>query len=399
MKLEKVLTFWDVFWAGLGYIVGAGIYSLLNITTKYGGNYTWVSFIIGGFISLMTGLSYADLSQKYDSNAAEYDYITKTISNKAKYITGFILISLGIFATATLMIAFTNYFTKLNKSIPYIAILVILTLITTTINIIGVKTTTNTNMIISIIESSTLLILIFLSRNHIKLNQINGDFNYNGVIQGGFITIFTYYGFQSISRLPEETKDSKNNIPKAIIASLTVSIVMYILTSIGVNSILGTENVKKTVSALADSYKKALGNTSYNVVNVIGLFSIFNTVMLTILFTSRLLYGMSEDVFPSNISKIFTQVNSKTKTPVNSIIFVAICAFIISNVKNVEKTTIITNVINFVLFALVNLAALILRLKEKNNKDYFIKKPIHCVLGFLSSLYMVYSSLSNKYIN
>ena len=126
----------------------------------------------------------------------------------------------------------------------------------------------------------------------VKLNQINGDFNYNGVIQGGFITIFTYYGFQSISRLPEETKDSKNNIPKAIIASLTVSIVMYILTSIGVNSILGTENVKKTVSALADSYKKVLGNTSYNVVNVIGLFSIFNTVMLTILFTSRLLYGM-----------------------------------------------------------------------------------------------------------
>ena len=103
MKLEKVLTFWDVFWAGLGYIVGAGIYSLLNITTKYGGNYTWVSFIIGGFISLMTGLSYADLSQKYDSNAAEYDYITKTISDKAKYITGFILLAppiiffLGVF--------------------------------------------------------------------------------------------------------------------------------------------------------------------------------------------------------------------------------------------------------------------------------------------------------------
>lgn len=388
-----------MFWAGLGYIVGAGIYSLLNITTKYGGNYTWVCFIIGGFISLMTGLSYADLSQKYDSNAAEYDYITKTISDKSKHITGFILITLGIFATATLMIAFTNYFRKLNKNIPYIAILVILTLITTTINIIGVKTTTNTNMIISIIESSTLLILIFLSRNHIKLNQINGDFNYNGVIQGGFITIFTYYGFQSISRLPEETKDSKNNIPKAIIASLTVSIVIYILTSIGVNSILGTENVKKTVSALADSYKKVLGNTSYNVVNVIGLFSIFNTVMLTILFTSRLLYGMSQDVLPRNISKIFTEVNNKTKTPINSIIFVAVCAFIISNVKNVEKTTVITNVINFALFALVNLAALILRLKEKNKKDYFIKNPIHCVLGFLSSLYMIYSSVSNKYIN
>ena len=47
-KLKNALSFIDIFFVGLGYIVGAGIYSLLSYATKYGGNFTWLSFIIGG---------------------------------------------------------------------------------------------------------------------------------------------------------------------------------------------------------------------------------------------------------------------------------------------------------------------------------------------------------------
>ena len=56
-------------------------------------------------------------------------------------------------------------------------------------------------------------------------------------------------------------------------------------------------------------------------------------------------------------------------------------------IENIYKVT-----VNFV-------SEVITCIKDKNNKDYYIKKPIHCILGFLSSLYMIYSSLSNKYIN
>ena len=42
-KLKSVLKFHDVFFVSLGYIVGAGIYSLLHITTKYSGKHTWLA--------------------------------------------------------------------------------------------------------------------------------------------------------------------------------------------------------------------------------------------------------------------------------------------------------------------------------------------------------------------
>ena len=67
-SFEKVLNFVDVYFISLGFIIGAGIYSLLNIVTKYSGKFSWLSFCIGGFISLMTAFSYYDLSKKYDTN-------------------------------------------------------------------------------------------------------------------------------------------------------------------------------------------------------------------------------------------------------------------------------------------------------------------------------------------
>ena len=83
-NLKEVLDFKDVFFISLGYIVGAGIYSLLYITTSYSKSYTWLSFIIGGIISLMTAFSYRDLSEYFDTNASDYDYITRGISHKLK---------------------------------------------------------------------------------------------------------------------------------------------------------------------------------------------------------------------------------------------------------------------------------------------------------------------------
>ena len=92
INLKESLGFIDVFFISLGYIIGAGIYSLIYLTTRYSGKYTWLSFIIGGFISLMTALSYRDLSEHFDTNASDYDYITQGLSMKLKYPVSYLII-------------------------------------------------------------------------------------------------------------------------------------------------------------------------------------------------------------------------------------------------------------------------------------------------------------------
>ena len=403
-KLKSVLKFHDVFFVGLGYIVGAGIYSLLHITTKYSGKTTWLAYLIGGFICLMTALSYSQLSRHFDSNATEFDYITNSISKKLGLGVGSLLIINGIIICTTLALAFSHIFYKVsNKIIPFPLIVTLLLAIATTINIIDVKLTTNVNMAISITESSALIILIlmtFFNKSLSKVPKIDLSSNlglknidYQGLIRGAFLTIIAFSGFESIPRLAEETQNSKQVIPTAIISSLLVTLVMYSLASISANNILGVEGVKNSLNPISMSFKKIFGNQSEIVLNGVTLFSIFNTVMLTILFVSRQLYGISKrGIFP----EIFQKVNPYTKTPINAILFVLVCVFILTFVKDTDKMSHYTNLGIFILFALVNLSAIILNkrgvLKTENK---FMKPGIHSIIGFIISLFMVGKSIKD----
>ena len=89
-----------------------------------------------------------------------------------KYIVGFVLIILGLFSLATLMLAFTNYISKLSPNMSQQWILLALIIVTSIVNSIGVKTTTNTNMVIAITESMTLVILILLSLYYLYVGII-----------------------------------------------------------------------------------------------------------------------------------------------------------------------------------------------------------------------------------
>ena len=162
-KLKESLKFFDVFFVSLGYIIGAGIYSLIYLITSYGKQFTWLSFILGGFISLLTALSYSDLSEHFDSNASEYDYITKGLTkDKFKFIIAILLVGLGIFTLSTLALAFTNISKKIFNRIPYKLILFMILFVTTIINVYDLKLTTNINMGISITETAVLIVLVLL---------------------------------------------------------------------------------------------------------------------------------------------------------------------------------------------------------------------------------------------
>lgn len=397
-NLKEVLNFKDVFFISLGYIVGAGIYSLLYITTSYSKSYTWLSFIIGGIISLMTAFSYRDLSEYFDTNASDYDYITRGISHKLKYPISYLLILLGIITTTVLTIAFTNIFKEtFNIKLPYFVILIISLTIPTLINIYDVKATSNVNMGISITETSVLILLIIFSFYKKKLtSNIIPDLSISKIydkipkiIHGAFLTVFAYSGFETIPKLAKETRNSSKNIPKAIIWSLTFTIILYTLVSLSVNNLLGVENVSKTKNPISLAYKVLLGNISKPFIDTITLFSIFNTIMLTILFSSRQLQALSEKkIFP----EMLTDINKITKTPIKAIITIVILVIAFCILTNINTSSHIVNLLLFLLFVLINISNIILNKKQVIKR----KTPYYSYFGLVSTLCILYSMISSK---
>tara|TARA_B110001469_G_C9635693_1_gene318734 strand:- start:706 stop:1938 length:1233 start_codon:yes stop_codon:yes gene_type:complete len=408
--MEKKLKLYDIYFIGLGYIVGAGIYSLLYLVTKHGKNYTWLSFLIGGIISMFTALSYSDLSNHFDSSSSEYDYITIGLTNnRFKKIIAYGLISIGILMLVTLCLAFSNILKKIFKHVSYNLIVGCIILIPTIINIYNVKTTSNINIGISILETGTLILLILLCffgnydnkitkfKNITKTKSISWD----GVIYGAFISIFAYAGFETIPKLADDTLESKKTISKGIIYSLISVIVLYIGVSLSVNKLLGYHNAGNTINPITYAYNILLGSKSTKVINVITLFSIFNTILLSILFSSRQIYGIAKkNVLPT----IFKTINKSTNTPIYCILVVSVIAYLLCLFTNINVSTRLSNTILLILFILINLASIVLAYKGKISVNGFSfsknknKNPgnisYYSIIGFSFSLGLLIKSLN-----
>ena len=59
------MNFWSVTALGIGSMVGAGIFALLGQAAFAAGSETYVAFILGGFIAILSGYSYAKLAACY----------------------------------------------------------------------------------------------------------------------------------------------------------------------------------------------------------------------------------------------------------------------------------------------------------------------------------------------
>lgn len=378
MKLKKVLNIYDLFFAGYGFIIGAGVYTLLGFTYKHSKNNIWISFIIGGLLSLLTGYSYANLAKNYKDSSAEYDYVSNNLSKNFGILVSFLLVSTSIFSIATLCNVFSQYLGKyvnINKSISKIVI----TCIYAFINIISVKGSSNLNILMSIAETSILLILIILSSNKWNISVTN---DVKGTIHGSFFTIFAYLGFESIVKLSEDTENPEKNIPKAIYISIIAAMIVYMGVSFAVSSLLKS-SLENSISPISDSFKVLYNDKFTKIIDSVAIMSISSSILLTIMSNSRMIYGISKK---SIIPKIFSKINNKTKTPVYAIILTSVLPLILSFLLDTEKLTIVTNVFIFIVFSLVNLSSYLMDYRKH-------KKNIISLIGFISTIIMVLFSV------
>ncbi|RLF57861.1 MAG: amino acid transporter, partial [Thermoplasmata archaeon] len=71
-ELERSLSLIQVTLMSIGIILGAGIYVIIGEASGLAGNMLWFSFIIAAVVATFSGLSYAELSSRFPSAAAEY---------------------------------------------------------------------------------------------------------------------------------------------------------------------------------------------------------------------------------------------------------------------------------------------------------------------------------------
>ena len=391
-KLKRTLNLFNVTVAGVGMILGAGIYALIGAAAVDGGNAIWLSFLLSALIALFTGLSYAELSSMFKGDAGEYDYINKSMNKQFALFIGLTVIAAAIITSSAVALGFAGYLSTLLP-IPYIAGALLIILLMSAINIIGIKEASWFNTVSTFIEFGGLIIIIILGFKYVgTVNLLELPNGVSGIFSSAALVFFAFLGFESVIKLSEETKNPEKTIPMAILLSIGITSVVYVLVAISAVSVVGWQALSESAAPLALVAATALGGISGPVLAIIALFSTANTILLSLITSSRQIYGMAkEDCLP----KFLSHISGKTRTPILAILMVTLVAVIFTLIGDIGVVANITNIFLFITFGAVNLALIVLRYKEPKMKRGFRlplnigKFPVIPLIGILSSVVMI----------
>lgn len=396
--LQRNLGLGQTTLSGMGIIIGAGIYALMGIGTQYAGNAIWLSFLIGAFIAILTGLSYGELSSMFPRDAEEYDFTKHAFGKKIALIIGLMLILTAVVAVATVALSFAGYLHSITN-IPVLLSAIFLVIGVASIDYCGIRQSCEVNIILTIIGVSGLLLIVLTGLKNLSFtNLLLMPHGFSGVLRAAALVFFAYMGFENVARLTEETKNPRITIPRAIMLSVILSSIVYILVALAAVSIVPWQQLAASEAPMALVAETLWGKGAFILLAIIALVSTAGTALMEIVTASRFVYGMAGE---KALPKTFAQIDEKTCTPYRAIELLLILALVFVFFKNIELVANITTTMLFTTFFMMNLAVIVLRYKEPKMKRLFkvpgsIRKiPFIPLLGSITSLVLLYFSIQN----
>lgn len=358
--LQRELGLVSVVLCGTGVIIGAGIFVLIGIVAGIAGQSSWLAFFVASVLAGCTGLSYAELSSKFPDDSAEAHYTRAAFGKHVGFLAGIMAILTGITASAAVSLGFGGYLSSLIGLTTTEAGLIILILLSL-IACWGIKETSWFVSILSIAQIVGLLFIAAIGLPSLNISQFTeiSWHNWQGIMSGAAIIFFAYLGFEDIVKFSEEAKHPRRTIPLAIIISIIVTTIIYVLVAVSSISILGVSALSSSSAPLADVAGKVFGNYASLIIAVLALAATSCTILILITATSRLIYGMAhkQHDLPKNLGKIQQQLG----TPVPAILLTVLLAIPFLLVGNIKLVAEITNFAIFIVFILINLAVIVLR--------------------------------------
>lgn len=385
MPLKRTLTLPLLTLYGLGNILGAGIYVLIGKVSGVAGMMAPLSFFVASLLVVTTAFTYSELSSRYPVSAGEAVYLFKAFGNRhLSFIVGIMIVITGVLSAATITVGFIGYldiFVDLSSLITITLLLTILGVLA----IWGIKESVQVAAFLTLIEVTGLLIIIWFGRDYLHnidtqayltVFQFEDLAIWSGVFAGSFLAFYAFIGFEDMVNVAEEVIEPEKNMPKAIILSLAIASIIYILVSLVAVNAVPLENLSAHKAPLALIYEQ-LSGFSPNLIAVIGMLAIINGALIQIIMASRVLYGMSKQKW---LPSILSNINKKTKTPIYATLIVVLIIYILALWLPIMTLAELTSLFILIIFSLMHLALLVIKKKQpkpsENIRRYHFSLPL-----------------------
>jgi basic amino acid/polyamine antiporter, APA family len=379
---------------GIGTILGAGIYVLVGKVAGEAGFYTPVAFLLASLLASFSAFSYAELAARFPRSAGEAIYIEEGFGIKTlSVVVGLMIVAVGIISTATLAHGFAGYF-KVFFDLPEYLIVISIVIFIGSICAWGIGQSVLIASAMTIVEIIGLLIILYVGRDAfvlmpIKVPEMIPSFDasiWAGIFMGSFIAFYAFLGFEDIVNVAEEAIKPRINIPVAIIISLLVTTLFYILISVVAILIIAPQELASSNAPLAMLYQITTGQPPI-VITIISLISVINGALIQVIMGSRVLYGMSRKKWlPEKVGEI----NALTHTPLIATIIIIAGVLFFALLFPLLSLAKITSFITLIIFMLINFALIKIKYSQGPHNGFSLPLWVPLVGGISTLLFVLY---------
>lgn len=360
----------------LGDVLGAGIYALVGEMAGASAGMIWLPLLVALGMAMLTAGSYAELVTKYPQAGGSAVYAQRAFGRPlAAFLAGFCMLAAGVTSAAALSLAFAGDYLGEFLDLPAVPVAIAFLALVGLLNARGIKESVRANTVMTAVELTGLLVVIVLGA--VVLGRGDGDLGRvlelpqdvtlaGATLAGALIAFYSFVGFETSANIAEELTEPSRIYPKALFGALLTAGAVYLLVGVVAPAAVDPAVLEGSSGPLLEVVRVA-GGVPTEVFAVVALVAVANGALLTMIMSSRLVYGMADQrLLPSSLSRVLPV----RRTPWVAIVVTTLVAMGLTLVGDLVTLASTVVLLLLLVFLLTNVSLLVLR-RDPVEHDHF----------------------------
>jgi APA family basic amino acid/polyamine antiporter len=373
-QLARTLSTRDLIVIVVGTVIGSGIFLTPGAVVRSSGSggVALLAWAIGGVLSLLGALTFAELGAANPDSGGMYAYLKDAFGPLLAFLYGWTMfLVIGSGSLATLAAAFPRYlgvFVPLSPAAASGAALVMIALVTA-LNVRGTRPSANLQGAATALKVAVILLLAALliamsaqgTHQNVWWPERFSIATIGGAATGMIGVLWAYEGWQYVTFSAGETVDPQRTFGRGIVAGTALLIGIYVLANVGYFRALGVDGVASSTRVASDAAGIVLGASASKVVAAVILVSIVSAANGIALTLPRLFFAMARDrVFFARLAT----VHPRFGTPAAAIVATALWSSVLVLSGTFEQLLTYVVFMSWLWFALAALAIFVYRRRD-----------------------------------
>lgn len=400
-EFKKVLKTRDLVIFGMVFMAPVSAQTLFGTLAQVSQGHSVFAYLLGLIAMLFTAYCYGKMAQAYPVAGSTYSYTSRAVHSNVGFIAGWsIMLDYVIFPMLIYKIS-ALFLSELLPSIPLWFLLLVFLVPVTLFNYFGAKMTSRVNIIITIFMILSIVVFVVFAIKALTSGLGYGElftfkgiynpdtFSWNSLVAAASIAVLSYIGFDAVTTMAEDSNVTGKMVGTAAVLACVVSTVFYIAQAYFATVAQPDFNAFETADTAFFEIAYSVGGSSLaTFCTLIIAISGISTALAGQAAASRVLFSMGRDKVLPNF---FSYLHPKHKTPVNSIIFMAVIGYIgaVLIPLNVFFSIVVFGAL--IGFICVNLSVFVeyfIKRKERSG-IFLITNVLFPILGFLICSYIL----------